>query len=75
MKTYKEESKMLLDKWYEKETKILEEYKDEDEKYYQMNPQILDGKSPSKIESDKNKQWFLKELKKLKKKYNVGTKN
>lgn len=75
MKNYQEEAKKLLDKWYENETKILEEYKVADIQYYQEHSQKLDGKSPSLIQSNKNKQWYFTELEKLRKKYNMDTKN
>lgn len=59
--TYEEESKKLLEKLKEKDNLVLEKYKN-------VVFNQLDG-SPRTRELEKNKQWYLKELEKLKEKY------
>lgn len=59
--TYEEESKKLLEKLKEKDNLVLDKYKN-------VVFNQLDG-SPRSKELEKNKQWYLKELEKLKEKY------
>ena len=59
--TYEEESKKLLEKLKEKDNLVLEKYKN-------VVFNQLDG-SPRSRELEKNKQWYLKELEKLKEKH------
>lgn len=59
--TYEEETKKLLEKLKEKDNLVLEKYKN-------VVFNQLDG-SPRSKALEKNKQWYLKELEKLKEKY------
>ncbi len=59
--TFEEEAKKLLDKLKEKDNLVLEKYKN-------VVFNQLDG-SPRSKALEKNKQWYLKELEKLKEKY------
>ena len=62
--TFEEESKKLLDKLKEKDNLVLEKYKN-------VVFNQLDG-SPRSKASEKNKQWYLKEMEKLKEKYDTS---
>jgi len=60
---YEQESKMLLKKRYENEKKIRKKYEKN------VFGDSLDG-SPEGFEIKKNDEWCIKELKRLKEKYN-----
>lgn len=68
--SYEEESRILLEKHKQEYNAILEKYKEQDKKYYENNPRILDGKAPSYEELEKCKNKFNQDLKELKNKYN-----
>lgn len=71
--TYEEESRKLLEKHKKDLQDILIKYQEIDNKYYEENKMILDGKPPSYKESEECKNQFNEELKKLKEKYNINT--
>lgn len=68
--SYEEEGKKLVEAHKKEWQSILEKYKEQDKKYYEDNPRILDGKAPSYEELEKCRKKFNQDLEELKSKYN-----